>query len=291
MSRRARLLGLIAPALPSSVASTPTRALMTSALTGLLGVGAMGCSDDATMEPDPLVLDASSMCSCPPQADAGPSNEGICSLSDAAFSPADAATPAGPMVTQEMEGNRTFAEVKQECDQRAGYTQVHAACSGVNSCAGFSYGDWEPGVTTEHTCAGMNGCNGISCVVLPADGGKTGKEVYEAMLPETGPRACANCHADWSGEAVDLTKFKVYFMPGEQEQAAGRTLANWLEKRSAAEQARMVAFGSIGRLPDGSAFSHMSPYHKVFSRAEIERAVQYVRTQLQPVAATIKVSD
>jgi hypothetical protein len=250
--------------------SGPSRTLMTSALSGLLGLGAVSCGDTAKEEPDPT---ADAACVTP---------DGGASPVDAS----DAAPPSGPVVISETEGNRTFANVKTECDTRGGYTQVAASCAGVNSCAGFSYGDWDPGVTSEHTCAGMNGCNGISCVVLPTDAGKTGKEVYEAKLPETGSRSCANCHADWSSGAADMTKFKVWVQPGST-----RTLANWLD-RKAAEQARIVAFGSHGVLPDGSAYTFMAPYHKLFSKVEIEKVVEYIRSgAVTPVLATIKTQD
>jgi len=264
----------IAPVLPSSRGTSRQRTsstLLVSALSGLLGAATVGCESNTPRgesDPDAAVS-------------AGP---------DGGLG-GDAAT--GPKVTKETEGTRTFTDVIAECDTRNGYTQVHAACAGANSCAGFSYGDWDPGVTSEHTCAGMNGCNGLSCVVLPTDSGKTGQQLYEEKLPETGPRACTNCHAGYDDvtKAVDPTKFKVYFMPGEQETPGGRTLANWREKRSAMEQARMIAFGSIGRLPDGTAFSHMAAYHKLYSRAEVERLVQFIRTDLQPIQAVIKLKD
>jgi len=276
----------------SAGVTAPGKQLLGGALAGLLGLSAVGCGEDTvTMEPDPVRNDAASMiCECPAvSVDAGlPDTMMSIATPDAAPAP----MPTGPTVTKETEGNRTYAEINAACDTLGGYTQVHAACAGVNACAGFSYGDWDPGVTTEHTCAGVNGCNGISCVVLPKDEGRTGKAIYEAKLPEAGPRACTNCHAgyDSAAKAIDATKFKVYFMPGESSAAGGRTIANWKEKRSVSEQARMVAFGSTGRLPDGSAFAHMSAYHKLFSRAEIERVVEYVRT-LQPIETTIKIKD
>lgn len=287
-----RLWRLLSPLLPSAGRAVPSKTLLNGALAGLLGVSAMGCGEEtAAMEPDPMGNDAASMmCECPAVAlDAGVPDA---MMSIPTTDTAPAPVPTGPMVTKETEGNRTFAEINATCDTAGGYTQVHAACAGVNACAGFAYGDWDPGVTTEHTCAGVNGCNGISCVVLPKDEGRSGKAIYEAKLPETGPRACTNCHAgyDAATSAIDATKFKVYFMPGESTSPGGRTIANWKEKRSVSEQSRMVAFGSTGRLPDGSAFAHMSAYHKLFSRAEIERTVEYVRT-LQPVEVAIKIKD
>lgn len=251
---------------PPSV-SIPSAALWAAALAGLAGL-TTACGND------------------PPADD----------LIDAA--PADAAAPDAPDVvvdaapdvdanpiTSEVEGTRTFASVIAECDTLHGYTQLTAACSGNNSCAGFSYGDWDPGVTTYHTCAGLNGCNGISCVVLPADSGKTGQQIYEEDLPETGPRSCLNCHAEWSDTGPDRTKFKLWLPPGST-----RTAANWLDT-SAATQERVVAFGSTGRLASGAAFAYMRAYHKLYARAEIERVVQYIRTQLTVVPATIKEGD
>jgi hypothetical protein len=258
---------------------------MTSALSGLLGLGSVGCSDSAKQEPDPTP-DAA-MCSPADggtdAADAAPSN----ASPDAPVEVGGGdATSSVPMVLKETEGNRTFANVKMECDTLGGYTQLHAACAGVNACAGFSYGDWDPGVTSEHTCAGINGCNGMSCVVLPKDGGKTGKEIYEAKLPETGPRSCTNCHGGYENGVTDPTKFNVWVMPGST-----RTLQNWLD-RKATEQARIVAFGSHGLLADGSSFATMAPYHKIYSRAEIERVVEYVRSNaVTPVLKTIKTQD
>ena len=121
----------------------PSVLLLAAAIGGLFGLGA--CTDEAVAAADPTTW----------------------------------VTPKSPrgMVTNEVEATRTFADVQAECDARGGFTQVSAACAGVNACAGFSYGDWDPGVTSDHSCAAVNGCGGMSCVVLPADSGKTGKEV------------------------------------------------------------------------------------------------------------------
>jgi hypothetical protein len=192
----------------------------------------------------------------------------------------------GPIVTESIEGTRTFASLEQECDERGGYIQIHAACSGVNACAGFSYGDWDPGVLIEHTCKAINGCNGLSCVVLPADSGKTGQEVYEADLPETGSRSCKNCHAAWTEDGVDMTKFKLWLPPGSP-----RNADNWLDLPASA-QARVVAFGKTTQHGlDGRVLANMAPYHEIWSRAEIERAVEYIRTQTTVEAHEIKVED
>lgn len=181
-----------------------------------------------------------------------------------------------------------FAELTKRCDERGGYIQIHGSCGGVGACAGFSFGDWGPdgAVLTEHSCSGSNGCNGLSCVVLPKDTGRSGKEVYEAKFEEPGPGACINCHAVWADdhENKDVTKFRVIVMPGST-----RTTANWLE-RSAAEQERVVAFGVHGTLPNGLAYNNMSAYHKVLSRGEIKRVVEHLRT-LTPVMKEVKLVD
>lgn len=181
----------------------------------------------------------------------------------------------------------TFAALTQQCDERGGYVQVHAACGGHNACAGFSFGDWGPdGATlTEHSCAGVNGCNGLSCVVLPKTTERSGKELYEAKFGDPGPSACTSCHAghDDAG-TTDTSVFKVWLFEGST-----RTADNWLD-RSAAEQERVVAFGAHGVLADGTAYDNMSPYHSVLARAEIERLVKHLRT-LKPVIETVKVKD
>ncbi len=248
---------------------TPSAGLLTAALAGLLGTaGACGggtASPDARATADAATADAA--------------------LPDAGTP--DASPDAGSKIISETEVTKTFAELTADCTARGGYTQVTAACAGVNMCAGFSYGDWDPGVLTEHSCAGVNGCNGISCIVLPPDGGKTGEQILAAELPETGARSCVNCHAEWTEAGVDATKFKVWVQPG-----SGRTLANWLD-RTAAAQARIVAFGKHGELDDGTAFAHMSAYYQIYSRAEIERVVEYVRALPQDklILSTIKYAD
>ena len=183
----------------------------------------------------------------------------------------------------------TFAKLTELCDEREGYTQIHGACGSVNSCQGFSYGDWgEDAVLTEHSCAGANGCTGLSCVVpVPEDTDRTGKEVWEAEFEEPGPGTCSGCHGGYyeDGKWVhDETYFAVMVLPGST-----RTAENWLE-RSAAEQERVVAFGANYVLPGGPAMTTMSPYHRFLSRGEIERVVAHIRT-LTPHVVEMKTQD
>jgi hypothetical protein len=183
----------------------------------------------------------------------------------------------------------TFAELTKTCDGRGGYVEVHAACGGHNSCQGFSYGDWGPGAAmlTEHSCTGVNGCAGLSCVVPPEEKNKdkTGAELYDLKFGDNEPSSCSNCHADYADhDNPDLKKFMVYVLEG-----SNRTDKNWLD-RTAAEQERVVAFGAHSVLPDGTALNNMDSYRKVLSRKEIERVVAHLRT-LTPVIKVIKTKD
>lgn len=184
----------------------------------------------------------------------------------------------------------TFAELTTMCDQRGGYTQVHAACGGHNACAGFSYGDWGPGAAmlTEHSCTGVNGCLGLSCVVLPKDTGRSGKELYEETEFAEPLNNCGGCHGgynDANGKFVhDTSYFAVYVLEG-----SGRTAENWLD-RPAAEQERVTAFGARSVLPGGTAIQNMAEYHTVMSRGDIQRVVEHIRT-LKPFMYPIKTAD
>lgn len=247
----------------------PSRSLWTAALAGLMGI--TGCGDDPKVEPDPTP-DASSP--------------------DAATPDAPAPDAPGPMtkIISETPGEHTFAELTAMCDARGGYTEIYAACSGSNSCAGFSYGDWGAGaVLIEHSCAAVSGCNGMGCVVLPHDSGKTALDILGAELPDTegvAQRSCNYCHATWNEDGTfDATHFKVKVPPGST-----RTTANWLDKPAAA-QARILAFGAHGQYENGVQFGHMAGYRTMYSRAEIERVVDYIRTTATISVEEIKTAD
>jgi hypothetical protein len=284
-----------------STRTSPSPRLLAAALVGLFGANTAGCDNgdehsdshtdvtsststttDLTTETTSAQETSSSTSSTPETTSTAETTSTTESTEETTETTEDS---TGPEVLSEVEGNRTFASLEEECEGRGGYIQIHAACSGVNFCRGFSYGDWDPGVLIEHTCAGINGCNGLSCVVLPEDSGKTGMEIYEQDLPETGPRSCLNCHAQWDASGVDKGVFKVHVLPG-----SGKTLENWLDL-PAASQERIVAFGKTGITDDGIAYSNMAAYHKVLSRAEIMRVVKYIREELTPVLHEIKVVD
>jgi mono/diheme cytochrome c family protein len=281
---------------PASAASSelrtllPSAGLLTAALAGLLVVGAAGCDED---ENGNLICDNPSAPPVPPpNSDTAPT----ASIDGGTGQPQQpAATPdAGRFVevTREVEEFRALASLRQECDNLGGYVQLHAACAGSNDCQGFSYwspkpGVAGPGVYSSHSCSAANGCRGASCVVMPKDRGRTGKEVYEdEELPEFGPTRCGACHAlngPNHGDPADYTKFKVWLMPGD----TSRNASNWLQM-SAAEQEAIVAFGKNNFFTDGTAMVNMVGYHKLLSRDEIKKVVAHIRT-LEPLIQTVPI--
>lgn len=247
----------------------PSSRVWASAVAGLLGLGSAACGGNSQphVDPDPSPIDGAVV---PPDM-----------MPDAVTS----------KITSETLAQYTFAELTAMCDARGGYTEIHAQCSGTNTCAGFSYGDWGDEATLiEHSCNAVSGCNGIGCVVLPPDSGKSALDILSVALPDTesvAQRACNYCHATWNDDYTefDPTKFRVHVTA-----ESGRTLANWLD-RTPEQMARMIAFGSHGQYINGAQYGHMAGYYKMYSRAEIERVVAYVRTQATPVLQEIKVAD
>jgi hypothetical protein len=254
----------------------PSSHVWSAALAGLIGLGT-ACGDDGHhVEPDPV--DAATV-------DA--------SVADA---PPDAPEDPPTKIISETPGEHTFAELETMCDSRGGYIQIHASCSGSNTCAGFTYGDWgEDAMLIEHSCSGVSGCAGLSCVVLPADSGKTALQILEAQLPDTegvNQRSCNYCHAAWTydpitGETIgfDATQFRIIVPPGSP-----RNASNWRDT-SAEVQARTIAFGAHTVLADGTATSNMAAYYKMYSRAEIERVVDYIRNTATVTVDTYKTAD
>lgn len=157
----------------------------------------------------------------------------------------------------------TVAKFKEMCEERAGLTQVHAACSGTNSCRGLIYNTWAGDLIVEHTCAGFNSCVGISCVDMPADSGRSGQEVYEEN--------CIGCHAHSEGEDAGAF-YAVFKHPGVTDEAA---LATFTAKDDTT-LVNNVAFGSKGYYPDGTPYSNMPAYHEELSLAEVRRVVDYL---------------
>jgi cytochrome c553 len=270
---------------PAPSGLTPSAGLLTAALAGLLAVGlTSGCDEDENG--NPICTTDAPPPAAPVGATPGPMDGGAAAPPAPHSSVPDAAIPI-----LEVEGTRTLASLKADCDTRGGYMQVHAACAGANSCQGFSYHTGNPGTLTEHTCASANGCTGASCVVLPKERAvpRSGKQAYEDEdLPLGGPASCLNCHAVWGEKDAagnypppDTTKFKLFVMPGST-----RNASNWLQI-TAEEQEGIVAFGRVNAMPNGLSQVSMKPYHKLLSRGEIQRVVAHIRT-LTPVVAEIK---
>lgn len=311
-----------APTAASPVRQEPSARLWAAAMAGLC-MGALACDGDPpSAEPDPCPeltdsVGAATTGDPPdvPGTTTTPADEGTSTGSPVATDgtsstgPSDPGTSTGdtgdtgdtgepmacdppPEITSEQETKQTFAQYTADCDALGGYIQVHASCAGVNTCAGFSVGDWNPDLRSEHTCRGLNGCNGLSCITTPPDGGLTGEQILALdAIPNgqpndvfNGPAPCNYCHANYTKDGVDTSVFKVHVFPG-----SGRTADNWLD-RSPAEMERIVAFGSHGVTTDGIAYSAMTGYAKSFSRAEIQRVVEHLRT-LEPIIQEIKLTE
>ena len=124
-------LAAASPAIaPVRVAAAPSRALLGAALGGLLAVAtcATGCADD---EPS--------------------------------FGPTNANGVAATITSARTDTSVTLESFSAQCDARHGRLEIHPHCGGANSCKGMSY-DAGTHVLSEHTCAGLNTCNGFSCV-------------------------------------------------------------------------------------------------------------------------------
>ncbi len=272
----------------------PSKLLMTAAMSGLLGMNG-ACDDDPPAEQeDPDTREDAGSIEC--AAVGGNGGRGGRGGSGGAADAGPEARPdasAGPdEVDKEISTSNvqhTYAELTALCNDRKGYVEVLGSCSGVNSCQGFTYGDWgEDSQLIEHTCAGANGCAGLSCVIPAREESTrdmTGEEIiklddawYEERGGAYGPKACRTCHIesehnDATGDYdYDYTKLRVPVMPG-----SGRTANNWTE-RPAAYQESVVAFGLTHiSEKDGSVFTSMVSYAKLFSKEEIRRVVEHMR--------------
>jgi hypothetical protein len=195
----------------------------------------------------------------------------------------DSGTPS--KIISETTGDKTLAELTAMCDARKGFVEIHAACSGTNTCAGFSY---TGGTLTEHTCNAVSGCAGMGCVIPAPGTGKQPLDILKAALPDTegeSMRSCNYCHAQWNDDFTDFdaTKFTVHVLPGST-----RTAQNWLD-RSVDEQARIIAFGSHVQV-GGIQLANMSGYYKMYSKDEIYALANYIRT-LEPVIKVTELQD
>lgn len=232
---------------PKPPTSTQTK-LLVAAAAGLL-LGSTNCGDDGQVPAE-----------CPagghPATGGSPANGG----GQGGVGGQGGAGPDEKVVLSAIEDKTVrFASFKDDCEGRGGFIQTHAVCAGNNACKGVSYNKYDF-VLTEHTCSAMNTCGGMSCVVLPEDQGRTAEELYDAT--------CAGCHG-----AAD-TGFVLYVPPGTDLAQAQATLST--KPRDFIHSA--VAFGISSRSSNGVSAANMPPYHKDFSRAEVERVVEYALT-------------
>lgn len=158
-----------------------------------------------------------------------------------------------------IDKDMTFDEFSSDCSERGGFVQTHATCSGNNSCKGMSYNKYSY-TLTEHTCRAMNSCGGMSCVLTPPDGKKKGSAIYA--------ESCKGCHGSTEGT------FTYFVPPGTDLTAAAAAFA----ARPAAVQVSIVAFGTLGVNENGTSFTNMPAFREKYSRAELVRTVEYLRT-------------
>jgi hypothetical protein len=268
-------------------------ALLRAAMSGLVGVAGVACAEDMAEEPDPEPMTMHSPSSVDDEDGDAHGKDG----DDKEAVPTECTDATGPDGGMPAEVDKeisvedvqyTFAEVNELCDERGGYIQTHASCPGLNTCRGFSYGDWgEDSQLSEHTCSGVNGCAGLSCVdtLKEREGGDlTGEEImkleddwFTERGGNYGPKACKTCHVpseknEETGEYdYDFSKLRMLFWPDSERDAS-----NWTE-RSEKYQESAIAFGVHGIRDDGTAYSNMAAYKDLLSKTEIQRVVQYMR--------------
>jgi len=241
-------------------ASSPSNPLLAAALAGLIGAGvAAGCSSDSPRGN----IDSSGTGGASAREDTGGSSGHD---HDHATGGAAPAADAGTYINVVSTDPIAFADFVKLCDDRGGFTQTNAHCAGSNLCKGISY--MEDGTTLfDHSCQGLNSCMGYSCIDTPEDSGLSGQDIYEF-----GP--CGGCHF----KEADPSTYVIFYPPGESEDAAVDAFGKATPKRLA----NIVAFGTQGVNDDGIQFSNMPSYRKQYSRAEIERVVEYVRGLQHP---------
>ncbi len=143
---------------------------------------------------------------------------------------------------------------------RPGIVQVHASCSGTNSCRGMVYQTWNE--LYEHSCRAVNGCSGWSCVETAEDQDRDGPAAFEAAT-------CDFCHSGPEGT------FHVKVPPGEDVSAF---LADFWDRRSDRFLQSIIAFGIDGATPEGTAYSNMPGSYHLLSRSEMDGLIAYLRT-------------
>ena len=157
----------------------------------------------------------------------------------------------------------SYDDFTKRCESRGGFVTTNANCAGSNLCKGLSYMA-EGAILTEHSCAAANQCAGMSCVDTPADSNISGKDLYE-----NGP--CIGCHGATSDPSLP-DQYVVFFPPGTTATDAMATFKASSRNRLLS----IVAFGTQGLNRDGMEFANMPAYRQKYSRAEIERVLDYL---------------
>jgi hypothetical protein len=241
---------------------TPSLGLSTAALCGLFALSsAVACGDDSNAGAPPAAEAEAGTGGQPASGETG---------GGAAGAPrGEAGAPAAdPDVYDNVlsEGVPISAEEFQAlCDERDGWSYTLAACAGAALCKGLSLtGD----VLTDHSCKGVNSCAGFGCVVPPKDTGLTGEEIYR-----DGP--CSGCHGSWADyENPNLGVYTVWHGWNVSPEAAIDQFKNSSEKRLLS----ILAFGTQGLHPDGTAYSNMPAYSQKYSLAELKRTLEYIQS-------------
>jgi len=86
---------------------------------------------------------------------------------DAAIFDGDAAcdvTDARVITSTVSDPGMTLDDFAAMCAALGGFVEIHPECGGHVTCKGLSY-DQLTGLLTSHTCAGLNSCQGFSCIL------------------------------------------------------------------------------------------------------------------------------
>jgi hypothetical protein len=86
---------------------------------------------------------------------------------DAAIFDGDAACSVvdSPVITSTVsDPGMTLDDFSAMCAALSGFVEIHPECGGHVTCKGLSY-DQLTGLLTSHTCAGLNSCQGFSCIL------------------------------------------------------------------------------------------------------------------------------
>jgi mono/diheme cytochrome c family protein len=216
--------------------------LLHAALAGLLSLGSVACGDKE-------------------KADKNEENAPVTTMTQ---------TPNSKITSEKVDKSITLTSFLDLCKSRTGLVQTHANCSGNNSCKGVSFHS-ESGKLSEHTCSGANICAGISCVELPKDSGFTGAEILQGTKGDA--VQCNFCH----GPGKDSFNLPVKTGTATSD-ADKKARTDEFTGRSKERLVSEIAFGIHGVNENGTAFANMPGYYTKYSRAEIERVVDFLRT-------------